>query len=95
MRPYIELILLFFLYSFFGWITEVVFSFLTRKKFVNRGFLTGPFCPIYGFGILFINSFLAPLQENFFFLFLGSTVVATVFEYLANRFLEAATGAKW
>ena len=79
MRPYIELILLFFLYSFFGWITEVVFSFLTRKKFVNRGFLTGPFCPIYGFGILFINSFLAPLQENFFFLCLRITVVATGF----------------
>ena len=95
MRQFICLVLLFFLYSFLGWAAEVLFSFLTRKKFVNRGFLTGPLCPIYGFGILFINTFLAPLREDYFFLFAGSTVVATVFEYLANRLLEAATGAKW
>ena len=45
---------LFFLYSFFGWLAEVAFSAVSRKKFVNTGFLTGPVCPIYGVGILFI-----------------------------------------
>ena len=46
---------LFFLYSFFGWLAEVAFSAVSRKKFVNTGFLTGPVCPIYGVGILFID----------------------------------------
>ena len=49
---------LFFLYSFFGWLAEVAFSAVSRKKFVNTGFLTGPVCPIYGVGILFILRFL-------------------------------------
>ena len=72
---------LFFLYSFFGWLAEVAFSAVSRKKFVNTGFLTGPVCPIYGVGILFILRFLEPLRNDLFFLFVGSTVVATVLEY--------------
>ena len=86
---------LFFLYSFFGWLAEVAFSAVSRKKFVNTGFLTGPVCPIYGVGILFILRFLEPLQNDLFFLFVGSTVVATVLEYATNRFLEGLTGTKW
>ena len=86
---------LFFLYSFFGWLAEVAFSAVSRKKFVNTGFLTGPVCPIYGVGILFILRFLEPLRNDLFFLFVGSTVVATVLEYAANRFLEGLTGTKW
>ena len=77
---------LFFLYSFFGWLAEVAFSAVSRKKFVNTGFLTGPVCPIYGVGILFILRFLEPLRNDLFFLFVGSTVVATVLEYATNRF---------
>lgn len=49
---------LFFLYSFLGWLAEVAFSAVSRKKFINTGFLTGPICPIYGVGILFILHFL-------------------------------------
>lgn len=86
---------LFFLYSFFGWLAEVAFSVVSRKKFVNTGFLTGPVCPIYGVGILFILRFLEPLRNDLFFLFVGSTVVATVLEYATNRFLEGLTGTKW
>ena len=86
---------LFFLYSFFGWLAEVAFSAVSRKKFVNTGFLTGPVCPIYGVGILFILRFLEPLRNDLFFLFVGSTVVATVLEYVTNRFLEGLTGTKW
>ena len=86
---------LFFLYSFFGWLAEVAFSAVSRKKFVNTGFLTGPVCPIYGVGILFILRFLEPLRNDLFFLFVGSTVVATVLEYATNRFLEGLTGTKW
>ena len=85
---------LFFLYSFFGWLAEVAFSAVSRKKFVNTGFLTGPVCPIYGVGILFILRFLEPLRNDLFFLFVGSTVVATVLEYATNRFLEGLTGTK-
>ena len=86
---------LFFLYSFLGWLAEVAFSAVSRKKFINTGFLTGPICPIYGVGILFILHFLEPLRDNLFFLFVGSTVVATVLEYVTNRLLEGLTGTKW
>ena len=86
---------LFFLYSFFGWLAEVAFSAVSRRRFVNTGFLTGPVCPIYGVGLLFILRFLEPLRNDLFFLFVGSTVVATVLEYLTNRFLEGLTGTKW
>ena len=46
-------------------------------------------------GILFILRFLEPLRNDLFFLFAGSTVVATVLEYATNRFLEGLTGTKW
>lgn len=82
---------LFFLYSFLGWLAEVAFSAVSRKKFINTGFHTGPICPIYGVGILFILHFLEPLRDNLFFLFVGSTVVATVLEYVTNRLLEGLT----
>ena len=42
------------LYSFFGWLLEVIVTFIKSKKIVNRGFLIGPYCPIYGKGALLI-----------------------------------------
>ena len=47
--------LLFFMYAVFGWIMEVLNTFRGEKKFINRGFLIGPYCPIYGIGVILIT----------------------------------------
>ena len=51
---------LFFIYAFLGWCMEVSFAALNTGKFVNRGFLNGPLCPIYGFGAVLVLRLLAP-----------------------------------
>ena len=48
----IEWILYFFIYSFLGWVCECIYCGVPAKKFINRGFLAGPYCPIYGCGAL-------------------------------------------
>ena len=52
----------FFLYSFIGWCAEVAFAALKERKFVNRGFLNGPLCPVYGIGVTAVVMLLHPLQ---------------------------------
>ena len=47
-----EYILIFFIYAFMGWTTEVIFAALRSHTLVNRGFLNGPICPVYGFGMV-------------------------------------------
>ena len=59
----------FFIYGFLGWCCEVIYAAIIDGKFVNRGFLNGPICPIYGFGVLFVLTLLEPIRENFLFLF--------------------------
>ena len=48
------LFLLFMIYSFLGWVVDIIGHYLSTKKIINRGFFIGPYCPIYGFGALFI-----------------------------------------
>ena len=48
------LIIFFFIYSFLGWLMEVILTIFKEKKFINRGFLIGPYCPIYGWGCILI-----------------------------------------
>ena len=62
---------LFFLYAFLGWCVEVAFVAVTCGRVVNRGFLNGPVCPIYGFGMLGVLYLLQPVEENLFLLFFG------------------------
>lgn len=79
---------LFFIYSLVGWCVEVCFAAVQHRKFVNRGFVNGPFCPIYGFGSLLIMLFLPDLTDSLFFLFLGSAILSTVLEYITGLALE-------
>ena len=83
-----DLIWLFFIYSFIGWCIEVCYSAIRRKKFVNRGFVNSPLCPIYGFGAVLFAVFLPELTENTFFLFLGGMLLATMLEYATGMALE-------
>ncbi|MEA4964520.1 MAG: putative ABC transporter permease [Oscillospiraceae bacterium] len=81
---FLQLMLLFLLYSFLGWCSEVVFAAATYGKFVNRGFLNGPVCPIYGYGILMVALLLRPLEHNLPLLFLGSAILTSAVEFLVG-----------
>ena len=62
-----EYVFYFVIYAFLGWCTEVVYKAVTVGQFVNRGFLNGPVCPIYGFGMVFVIWALTPVTDNAFF----------------------------
>jgi uncharacterized membrane protein len=86
---------IFLVYAFLGWCTEVVFQAAIRGKFINRGFLNGPVCPIYGFGVLAVIGCLTPLKDNLAVLFFGSVVLTTVLEFITGFVLEKFFCDKW
>lgn len=87
--------LLFLSYSFLGWVCETVYCSVGSRRFVNRGFLTGPLCPVYGFGALLVLWLLRPVQMHVLPLFLSGMVVTTVLEYLTSVLLEKLFHMKW
>ena len=58
MYTLIKFILYFLIYSFLGWVCETIYCSILDRKFVNRGFLNGPVCPVYGFGALLVIALL-------------------------------------
>lgn len=85
----------FFIYAFLGWIVEVVFAVLKSGKFVNRGFLNGPVCPIYGFGVVLILLILEPLKNNILVLFVCSVLLTSLLEFITGFVLEKVFHNKW
>lgn len=90
-----QILWFFFLYGFLGWCTEVAFQAVRLGKFVNRGFLNGPICSIYGFGVLSVLLVLEPLKSNLLILFLGSVVFTSLLEFLTGWVLEKLFHDKW
>ncbi|MDD6306680.1 MAG: putative ABC transporter permease [Clostridiales bacterium] len=90
-----ELILLLFGYSFMGWIAETSVATIKNKTYVNRGFVAGPFCFIYGMAEVTLTVFLQDLRNSGMFLFLGSMIIATVIEWFAGKILERMKYVKW
>lgn len=85
----------FVIYAFLGWCTEVVFAAVDTGKFVNRGFLNGPICPIYGFGVVIIVILLMPVKENITMLFFGSVALTSALELVTGWLLERLFHTKW
>lgn len=81
--------LVFFLYSFAGWCWEVMLSFVTKRRFVNRGFLTGPILPIYGFGALAVLLACVPVKESVPLVALAGAAAATLLELVTGAAMEA------
>jgi len=86
---------IFFVYAFFGWCVEVIFHAVSEGKFINRGFLIGPVCPIYGFGVLTVILCLEPVKSNPLLLFLGSVILTSVLEFITGLILEKIFNDKW
>ena len=90
-----EAIWIFLIYAFLGWVCEVAFAAFRSHSFVNRGFLNGPLCPVYGFGVLAVIVILYPLRHNFFLLFFGSFVLVSAIEFFTGFLLEKLFHNKW
>ena len=90
-----EILELFCIYAFLGWCVEVIYATVNSGKFVNRGFLNGPVCPIYGFGVLAVVITLQPLKDNVLILFLGSVILTSVLEFITGFILEKIFNDKW
>lgn len=87
--------LLFLAYSFLGWLIEVVGKLITLKRFINRGFLIGPYCPIYGTGAILITFLLKKYIEDPIALFVMAIVICGILEYLTSYFMEKIFHARW
>ncbi len=93
--PLSFLFLYFIVYSFLGWAMETTYCSIVEKRFVVRGFLYGPICPIYGVGVLMMICWFAPLKGNPFVFYLVATVVMSAWEYFVGWFLEVTTHIKY
>ncbi|OUP82595.1 hypothetical protein B5F07_13715 [Lachnoclostridium sp. An169] len=90
-----KLIWMFFIYSFIGWAGEVAAAAVRKHRFVNRGFVNGPLCPVYGAGAVAVAVFLPELHDRLFFLFIGGMIVTSFVEYLTGRTMEKIFHRKW
>lgn len=87
--------LYFIIYSFIGWLLEVICKFFQFKRFINRGFLIGPICPIYGYGVLVIILLIGKDTNDILDVFLKSILVCSLLEYFTSYFMEKLFNARW
>lgn len=90
-----ELVWLFFVYAFAGWVIGTVLAAVREKKFVDVGFLYGPLCPAYGLGGVIFAVFLTELKEHLFFLFLGGAILSFLLTVFTGLILEGIFHRKW
>lgn len=87
--------LYFLSYSFLGWCMETTRFSFREKRFVNRGFLNGPLCPIYGTGMVIIIYFLEPYHNNIIILFFLGMIISTLLEYITGYLLKRIFKLRW
>ena len=97
---YYQICWYFLIYSFGGWVVEVIFHAVALGKVVNRGFLNGPVCPVYGFGVLAVFAMINTLQSSGYqmsdgMIFLFGIILATVVELTAGWLLDVCFHARW
>lgn len=87
--------LYFIIISVCGWIMEITLQLIQKHKFSDRGFLIGPYCPIYGCGGLLITLCLTGLEEHPVALFSMAILICGVLEYLTSYVMEKLFHARW
>ena len=86
---------IFFIYAFLGWCTEVSYAALVSGRFINRGFLNGPVCPIYGLGVVLVMACLEPFRDNLLLLFVCSVLLTSLLEWITGFVLEKLFHQRW
>ncbi|MDT8717241.1 putative ABC transporter permease [Clostridium sp. 19966] len=92
---YYNLFFSFIIYAFLGWALEVIFKLITEKKFINRGFLHGPLCPIYGITGMIMMMIAPYMENNVVYIFFSGTIMATIAELIVGYLLEKLFDTKW
>ena len=90
-----EILAYFFVYGVLGWCVEVAFAAVKEGRFVNRGFLNGPICPIYGVGVVSVIFSLQGFSESLLILYLASAVLVTFIEWLTGYVMDRIFHQKW
>lgn len=85
----------FFAYSILGWCVESIYMSICSRKLVNRGFVKGPICPIYGFGALGVYFLLRPISDDYVLLYICGALTATAFEFLVGKAMQILFGEIW
>lgn len=85
----------FLIYSCTGWCLEVIFAAATTGQLVNRGFLNGPVCPIYGFGMVIVLFALTPLQNSVLLLYIGGVILPSALELVGGWALYKLYHTRW
>lgn len=88
-------LVIFFIYSFCGWFMESVGGILNVKKFVNRGFLIGPLCPVYGIGVVLITILLQRYVDDIIIMYFMSLLICGSLEYFTSYIMEKVFHARW
>ena len=87
--------ILFLIYSFLGWSIETIGEAIKSKKFVNRGFLIGPLCPVYGLGAVLITILLTRYESEYFVIFGLSAILCGSLEYFTSYIMEKLFKSRW
>jgi len=95
LEKFLYYFLLFYIYSIIGWVLESTYVAIKEKKFVDRGFLVGPYCPIYGIGGIGIVIYLTQYKDNVLTVFILGLVICSVLEYFTSYIMEKLFKARW
>ena len=85
----------FIVYAFLGWICEDIYCGVGKRKFINRGFLYGPYCPIYGFGALLVIYPLLMVSKHPIVVFIFGMVLTSILEYITSFVMEKLFATRW
>lgn len=88
-------ILYFFFYSAVGWLMESLACSSAQKRWINRGFLTGPMCPIYGTGAVALSVLLTPLRAHPLLVCILGMVITDVVELITGILMEKLFHTRW
>ena len=95
MEKFLYYFSIFFIYSVIGWLIESTYVSIKEDKIINRGFLIGPYCPIYGFGALGMILYLEQYKNNILTVFLLAVIICSTLEYLTSYIMEKLFKARW
>lgn len=90
-----HVVLWFITYSILGWTIESIYMSICNRKLTNRGFVKGPFCPIYGVGALTVFFLLRNYSDNVFALYIMGAILATMLEFFTAIIMIRLFGTVW
>ncbi len=95
MEKFLSYFCIFFTYSVIGWLIESILVSTQEKKIINRGFLIGPYCPIYGIGSLGMILYLEQYKDNIITVFFLAVTLCSILEYITSYLMEKLFKTRW